>query len=131
MSMWWFASFYLAIASVIALLLLFVPIPTFARTKIMRVLDKAKVGLFVLVALFLVLAVMEFRHMSAQHTLTQDPNMGVKQKFLHQVKEFRAQRNFYMCAIGAVLSLILVGLNAMHKKIHDLQDKLELSTKTK
>lgn len=97
----------------------------------MRVLDKAKVGLFALVVLFIVLAVMEFRIMSAQHTLAQDLKLGVKQKFLHQVKEFRAQRNFYMCSSGAVLSLILVGLNTMHKKIHDLQDKLELSTKTK
>ena len=80
-------------------------------------------------ALFFGLALMEF---NLQNTQQGKSNVAVEMnlKLLTQVKEFRAQRNFYICAIGSVLSLLVVGISTLQQKVLDLEHKVE-SSKTK
>ncbi|EFC38000.1 predicted protein [Naegleria gruberi] len=125
MSSWYLVFLALALLTTLNLVLLFVPLPSFLRTKLVRKLDSGKAIFLGLLVVFLVLAFFCYSDMNKYH-LEKATAKTFELEAQRQMKEFRAQRNFYMSMIGAVLSLITLGVNMKEKKIIDLEDKVQL-----
>jgi len=127
MSLWYLVFLLLAAQVLLLIVQLFVPLPSVLKTKLVRTISSIKHVFFGIAVVFLLLSLMEYTN-----SLKYDTKTGhLQDQLLNQVKEFRSQRNFYMCVSGFVLSIVMIGVNGIQKKVLDLEDKIQLLTKDK
>jgi len=123
----YYVVFVLLVVESIFLICLLFPLPSFVQTFVLSVLNKLRHFVrFIAVAMlfFTIDQTLEMRR-EEQRKDELPRQVEMSKENFYQVRRFRAERNFYLCAFTFSLLIILLRLESITRKLRECQQQLK------